>query len=49
MVSVQRSFLFLLLLGIGYVISLWHSLGLPYNNFMQLKIFINFISDKTMQ
>ena len=30
-VSVQRVFLFLLVLGIGCVILLWHSLGLPYN------------------
>ena len=31
--SVRRSFLFLLVLGMGYVILLWHSLSLPYNNF----------------
>ena len=31
-VSVWRGFLFLLVLGMGCVISLWHSLGLPYNN-----------------
>ena len=30
-VSVWRGFLFLWLLGMGYVILLWHSLGLPYN------------------
>ena len=32
-VSVRRGFLFLLLLGIGCVILLWHSLGLSYNYF----------------
>ena len=30
-VSVWRGFLFLWVLGIGYVILLWHSLSLPYN------------------
>ena len=30
MVSVLRGFLFLWVLGMGYVISLWHSLSLPY-------------------
>ena len=30
-VSVQRGFLFLLVLWIGCVILLWHSLGLLYN------------------
>ena len=30
-VSVRRGFLFLLVLGIGRVILLWHSLDLPYN------------------
>ena len=29
-VSVRRGFLFLLVLGVGGVILLWHSLGLPY-------------------
>ena len=33
MVSVQRRFLFLLVLRIGYFSLLWHSLGLPYNYF----------------
>ena len=32
-VSVWRCFLFLWLLGVGYVILLWHSLSLPYNYF----------------
>ena len=30
-VSVWRGFLFLWVLGMGYVILLWHSLRLPYN------------------
>ena len=30
-VSVWRGFLFPWVLGMGYVILLWHSLGLPYN------------------
>ena len=30
-VSVWRDFLFLWVLGMGYVILLWHSLSLPYN------------------
>ena len=30
-VSVWRGFLFLWVLGMGYVIILWHSLSLPYN------------------
>ena len=30
-VSVQKHFLFILVLGMGFVILLWHSLGLPYN------------------
>ena len=32
-VSVRRGFLFLLVLRIGYVIFLWHSLGILYNYF----------------
>ena len=32
-VSVWRGFLFLWMLGMGYVILLWHSLSLPYNYF----------------
>ena len=32
-VSVWRRFLFLWVLGMGYVILLWHSLSLPYNYF----------------
>ena len=34
-VFVRRGFLFLWVLGMGYVILLWHSLSLPYNYFMQ--------------
>ena len=32
-VCVWRGFLFLWVLGMGYVILLWHSLSLPYNYF----------------
>ena len=32
-VSVWRGFLFLWVLGMGYVILLWHSLSLPYTYF----------------
>ena len=32
-VSVWRGFLFLWVLGMGYVVLLWHSLSLPYNYF----------------
>ena len=32
-VSVLGGFLFLWVLGMGYVILLWHSLSLPYNYF----------------
>ena len=33
LVSVWRGFLFLWVLGMGYVILLWHSLSLPYYHF----------------
>ena len=36
-VSVRRGFLFLWVLGMGYVILLWHSLSLPYNYFVELE------------
>ena len=36
-VSVWRGFLFLWVLGMGYVILLWHSLSLPYNYFQDLR------------
>ena len=32
-ISVQRGYLFLLVLGMGCAILLWHSRGLPYNYF----------------
>ena len=32
-VSVWRSFLFLWVLGMGFIILFWHSLSLPYNYF----------------
>ena len=35
-VFVRRGFLFLWVLGMGYVILLWHSLSLPYNYFRLL-------------
>ena len=37
-VSVWRGFLFLWVLGMGYVILLWHSLSLPYNYFILVKV-----------
>ena len=36
-VSVWRGFLFLWVLGMGYVILLWHSLSLPYNYLVQIQ------------
>ena len=36
-VSVWRGFLFLWVLGLGYVILLWHSLSLPYNYLPSLR------------
>ena len=44
-VSVCRGFLFLWVLGMGYVILLWHSLSLPYNYFV-LKLATNWQSGK---
>ena len=44
-VSVWRGFLFLWVLGMGYVILLWHSLSLPYNHFSfghQVKDYLHF-------
>ena len=35
-VFVRRGFLFLWVLGMGYVILLWHSLSLPYNYFTKM-------------
>ena len=34
-VSIRRGFLFLWVLGMGYVIVLWHSLSLPYDYFRE--------------
>ena len=46
-VSVWRGFLFLWVLGMGYVILLWHSLSLPYNYFAHcLLCFTKFRWDK---
>ena len=36
-VSVWGGFLFLWVLGMGYVILLWHSLSFPYNYFIMVK------------
>ena len=44
-VSVWRDFLFLWVLGMGYVILLWHSLSLPYNYFT-IKKFKNTMLEK---
>ena len=41
-VFVWRGFLFLWVLGMGYVVLLWHSLSLPYN-------FLNYTSSKNSQ
>ena len=38
-VSVRRGFLFLLVVGMGCVILLWHSLGLPYNYFSTISTY----------
>ena len=38
-VFVWRGFLFLWVLGMGYVILLWHSLSLPYNYFGAITFF----------
>ena len=39
---VWKGFLFLLVLGMGYVILLWHSLSLPYNYFVNDNVYIKF-------
>ena len=41
-VSVRRGFLFLWVLGMGYVILLWHSLSLPYNYFGFTDVYKNY-------
>ena len=43
-VSVWRDFLSLWVLGMGYVILLWHSMSLPYNYFMIANLHLNFTS-----
>ena len=45
-VSVWRGFLFHWVLGMGYVILLWHSLSLPYNYFENL---VSYFSTKIQQ
>ena len=40
-VSVWRGFLFLWVLGMGYVILLWHALSLPYNYFTNSQNIVN--------
>ena len=47
-VSVWRGFLFLWVLGMGYVILLWHSLSLPYNNFTNSQNMVNRTVSKTL-
>ena len=39
-VSARRGFLFLWVLGMGYVILLWHSLSLPYNYFIVMHLIV---------
>ena len=43
-VFVWRGFLFLWVLGMGYVILLWHSLSLPYNYFRYIFLYFEQIS-----
>ena len=38
-VFVWNGFLFLWVLGVGYVILLWHSLSLPYNYFVSMSVY----------
>ena len=45
-VAVWRGFLFLWVLGMGYVILLWHSLSLPYNYFILKLRFLDRNIDK---
>ena len=44
-VSVWRDFLFLWVLGMGYVILFWHSLSLPYNYFESVILIWHRLSD----
>ena len=48
-VFVWRGFLFLLVLGMGYVILFWHSLSLPYNYFKLDFDFENFIEGNLLK
>ena len=48
-VSVWRGFLFLWVLGLGYVILLWHFLSLPYNYFESLEANNQIDKRRTMQ
>ena len=43
-VSVWRGFLFLWVLGMGYVILLWQCLSLPYNYFEKNKVTFSYFS-----
>ena len=47
-VSVWRDFLFLWVLGMGYVILLWHSLSLPYNycDIALIYVYVSFYGKK---
>ena len=47
-VSVWRGFLFLWVLGMGYVILLWHSLSLPYNYFAENVLFMQFLKKRNV-
>ena len=44
-VFVWRGFLFLWVLGMGYVILLWHSLSLPYNYIISIARVCSHVED----
>ena len=48
-VFVWRGFLFLWVLGMGYVILLWHSLSLPYNYILSGKALTGLSSTEAMK
>ena len=48
-VFVWRGFLFLWVLGMGFVILLWHSLSLPYNYFVYFVLYKATISGERLQ
>ena len=48
-VSVWRGYLLLWVLGMGYVILLWHSLSLPYDYFEGDKIIFKMSYDKQVE